>query len=39
MKEVLADLDKGKFVRTQVIGKNVIQREDNINNINIGETI
>ncbi len=39
MKEVLADLDKGKFVRTQVIGKNVVQREDNINNINVGETI
>jgi ATP-binding cassette, subfamily D (ALD), member 3 len=36
MKEVLADLDKGKFVRTQVIGKNVVQREDNINNINVG---
>ena len=31
MKEVLADLERGKFVRTQVIDKHVVQKEDNIN--------
>lgn len=38
MKEVLADLERGKFVRTQVIDKHVVQKEDNINEINKGIT-
>ena len=38
MKEVLADLERGKFVRTQVIDKHVVQKEDNINEISKGVT-
>lgn len=38
MKEVLSDLDRGKFIRTQVVDKHVVQREDNINSINVGIT-
>jgi hypothetical protein len=38
MKEVLADLDRGKFIRTQVVDKHVVLREDNINSINVGTT-
>lgn len=38
MKEVLGDLERGKFVRTQVIDKHVVQKEDNINEINKGIT-
>jgi hypothetical protein len=38
MKQVLADLDQGKFIRTQVIDKHVVQKEDNINSINVGVT-
>lgn len=39
MKEVLSDLDQGKFVRTQVVDKHVIQKVDNINSINVGKTV
>lgn len=38
MKEVLSDLDRGKFIRTQVVDKHIVQREDNINSINLGIT-
>jgi ATP-binding cassette subfamily D (ALD) protein 3 len=31
MKEVLADLDKGSFVRTQVVDKQAIQRSSSLN--------
>ncbi len=38
MKQVLGDLEQGRFVRTQVVDKHVVQREDNINEINRGLT-
>lgn len=38
MKEVLADLETGKFVRTQVIDKHAVQKQSNINEIQKGVT-
>lgn len=38
MKQVLADLQKGRFVRTQVVNHEVVQKEDNFNQINRGIT-
>lgn len=38
MKEVLADLDKGSFVRTQVVDKHTVQRSSSLNEIQKGVT-
>ena len=38
MKEVLSDLDKGKFVRTQVVDDHAVQRQSSLNDIQKGET-
>jgi ATP-binding cassette subfamily D (ALD) protein 3 len=38
MKEVLGDLETGKFVRTQVIDKNAVQKASDINEIQKGVT-
>lgn len=40
MNEVLDDLKKGKFVRTQVSGgENQVLKIDSVNEMNIGKTI
>lgn len=38
MKQVLSDLEQGRFVRTQVVNHQVVQKEDNFNEINQGIT-
>ena len=38
MKQVLSDLEQGRFVRTHVVNHQVVQKEDNFNEINQGIT-
>lgn len=38
MKEVLSDLNEGRFVRTQVVDRHAVQKQSNINDIQKGKT-
>ena len=38
MKEVLGDLETGKFVRTQVVDRHAVQKQSSINEIQKGVT-